>query len=188
MKAALIQIARQLRVLIARAIVRQVDDAGPVQFVQLDLFPGETRRAQRLQQYGLSGVPPVGSSAVTGSPGGKRSDVIALGVESAAHRPRGLKPGEVVLYTMFGDAIHLREGRVIRITAGTKVTVDAPLAVFLQDVEIAGKLTVTGETSLATTNVKGVLDATGDVTVDGRSLKHHRHNIPGGETGPALPS
>lgn len=182
------QLARSMRLLVARGLVRLVNDAGGLQVVQVELLAGETRELMRAQNYGATGVPPENSEAIAVAVGGKRSHLILVAIDDPASRPRNLAVGEYCIYTKFGDRIHLRDDRVIAVTAGTRIEVDAPLAVFLHDFEIMGGLTVHGTTTLqdnlvqAAGNISTAGDvsstnvtATAAVTAAGISLGAHIH-------------
>lgn len=182
------QIARSMRLLIARGLVRLVNDAGGLQVVQVELFAGETRELMRAQNYGATGVPPENSEVIAVAVGGKRSHLMVVAIDDPASRPRNLAVGEYCIYTKFGDRIHLRDDRVIAVTAGTRIEVDAPLAVFLHDVEIMGTTTIHGVTTLhanlaqAAGNISSVgnvsaatVSATTEVTAAGKSLTTHVH-------------
>lgn len=119
--------------LVSRAVVNRVDDARKVQELQLDVLAEETRDGvERFQEYGFTSVPLEGAEAVVLFVGGRRDHGLAVAVDDRRHRPTGLQPGEVAVYTDQGDKVIIKRGGTIEVTASTKVKVDAPL------VELAG--------------------------------------------------
>lgn len=116
----------RVRGMVARAIVRLVDDARQAQELQLDLLADESQDAvERFQNYGLTSVPHAGAEALVVFAGGLRSHGVVLAVEDRRYRLTGLEEGEVALFDDLGNIIKL--GRdAISVTATTRLTVDAP--------------------------------------------------------------
>lgn len=136
--------------LLARGVVRLVDDAGGLQAVQLGVLAGETRDgAERFQEYGFSARPHPGAEAVVLFVGGRRDHPVVVAVDDRRHRKRGLAAGETCLYTDEGDYVLLKRGRIVEVKAGTKLRVDAPAA------EFTGTVTATGAVSGASYKVAG---------------------------------
>lgn len=142
---------------IGRCILRLIDDAVPIQAVQIDLLSGETRdRVERIQEYGFTSVPFTGCRGIAVFVGGDRSHGVVIGTDDNRYRKKGLQSGEVSIYTDEGDYILLKRGRILEITAGTGIVINAPT------------VTVTG----------------GDIIASGISLKNHTHRgCQGGSTG-----
>lgn len=117
----------RVRGMVARAIVRLVDDARKAQELQLELLAGEGQDAvERFQNYGLTSVPHAGAEALVVFAGGLRSHGVVLAVEDRRYRLTGLEDGEVALFDDLGNVIKL--GRdAISITAVAKLTVEAPV-------------------------------------------------------------
>jgi phage baseplate assembly protein V len=121
---------------IARAIVKAVDDDKQIQRMQVALFADEVRDSvERFQEYGFTSNPFPEAEAVAIFPGGNRSHGLIIAVDDRRYRLKGLKNGEVALYSDEGDYIKFKRGNVIEI--------HTPKATFSGDVEIAGKLDVT---------------------------------------------
>lgn len=193
------QVVRTMRLLVARGVVRLVNDAGGLQVVQVELLAGETRELIRLQNYGSTGVPPENSEAIAVAVGGKRSHLILVAVDDPISRPRDLNAGEYCIYTKFGDRIHLRNDRIIAIKAGANVEVDAPLAVFMNNIEVMGTVKIHGVTTLQANLVQAVgnistagnvsaqsVSAAVGVSAAGVSLTDHIHPYGAGQlTGPS---
>lgn len=121
---------RRLRLLVSRGVLSLVNDGLKLQEVQVSLLGGEPAWAERFQQYGYTSHPLPGAEAVVVSVSGARAHLVALSVDDRRYRPKGLKAGEVCLYTDEGDEIRFKRGRVISVIAGSKLEVTAPEAVF----------------------------------------------------------
>jgi phage gp45-like len=103
-------LGRRIFNMFARAIVKRIEDDGLFQVMQLAMQADELKsEIRRLQSYGLTTVPPLGSEALAVFPNGERSTGVVLGVDHGGYRPKGMKPGEVCLYAQHGQVIHLRE-------------------------------------------------------------------------------
>lgn len=123
-------IARLLRsvgMMVGRAIIRLSDDSQSIQTLQLDLLRGETQpRVTRFQEYGFTSNPLPGAEAAVIFLGGARSQGLVIATEDRRYRLVGMQGGEVALYTDEGDHIWFKRGRVIEMTAGTKVVMNTP--------------------------------------------------------------
>lgn len=118
---------------VARVVLRRVDDSKKMQVVQLTALEGETRGdIERVQNYGFTSVPLAGAEAVTLFPGGSREHGVVIAADDRRYRLTGLQAGEVAIYTDQGDKVVIERGGTIRVVAATKVVVSAPL------VELAG--------------------------------------------------
>jgi phage baseplate assembly protein V len=116
----------RVRGMVARAIVRLVDDARQAQELQVDLLAGESQDAvERFQNYGLTSVPHAGAEALVVFAGGLRSHGVVLAVEDRRYRLTGLEDGEVALFDDLGNVIKLGRER-IDVTAVTELRVEAP--------------------------------------------------------------
>ncbi|MCL9999231.1 MAG: phage baseplate assembly protein V [Erythrobacter sp.] len=116
----------RVRGMVARAIVRLVDDARQAQELQLELLTDESQDAvERFQNYGLTSVPHAGAEALVVFAGGLRSHGVVLAVEDRRYRLTGLEEGEVALFDDLGNVIKLGRER-IDVTAVTELRVEAP--------------------------------------------------------------
>lgn len=151
---------RRVMLAIGRAVLRQADDAGGAQRLQVSLLAGETRgEVERFQDYGFSSHPIAGAEAVVVSVGGNRDNPVAVVVADRRSRPQGLAAGEVCIHShIAGQRITLKADGSILIQSAAKVRLEAPT------VEVVGAVTVTG-----------------DVVAGGISLRTHTH--PGVTTG-----
>lgn len=93
----------RIRLMIARAVVNLVNDAGGLQLLQVNVLHGETRdEVERVQNFGLTSHPPAGSIPILAAVGGSRDHMVAVAVDSPEFRPKGLKPGETATYNAHG--------------------------------------------------------------------------------------
>lgn len=112
----------KLRTLVGRAVPMSVDNSGKSQRYQLKFNGNELiDGVERVQEYGLETNQPLDPSAetVTLSVGGNRELTIIIATQTREHRPTGLEPGEVQLYTKFGQKIYLKADGSIVIDAGS---------------------------------------------------------------------
>ncbi len=123
----------RVRGMVARAIVRLVDDARQAQELQIELLSDESQDAvERFQSYGLTSVPHAGAEALVVFAGGLRSHGVVLAVEDRRYRLTGLQDGEVALFDDLGNVIKLGRQR-IDVTAVTELRVEAPKVVVQSD-------------------------------------------------------
>lgn len=121
-------ILERIALLCTRAILRlPADDRPERQTVQVEGLPGEILAdAERWQQYGFTGVPPEGAEALVLAVGGNRDHPAVVAVEDRRYRPKGLKKGEVCLYTLWNGAggahrVILQEGRKALVEAAGEI-------------------------------------------------------------------
>lgn len=115
------RLTKRLTGLVAKALVNAVVDTGEIQLVKVSTFDGTTLDGvERLQPYGDSSSPPPESEAIVvninGSP-------VVIVCDSGAYRVTGLASGEKVVYSMFGQRIHLKADGSVEITAPGGVSV-----------------------------------------------------------------
>jgi len=110
---------RRVRLMISRAVLAAVNDAGGIQLMQVKLLDGEVRDGvERMQDYGFTSVPKAGAEGLMACVSGDRDHGIIVAIDDRRFRLKGLQAGEVALYTDEGDKIVLKRGRTIQITAG----------------------------------------------------------------------
>lgn len=103
-----------------RAVLTRVNSGGQVQTVQARALAGEQLQDNELfQHYGFTSNPLPGTMAVILPLGGATSHGIVIATEHGAYRLKGLKSGEVALYTDEGAKIVLKRGRIIDIECDT---------------------------------------------------------------------
>lgn len=173
----------KIQLMIGRAILSVVNDAGPVQTVQAQMLADEVQDdVERIQQYGFSSAPLSGAEGVVVFVGGNRDHGLLIACDDRRYRKRGLQPGEVALYTDEGDQIVLSRGRVIKVTAGAALEVNAPV------VTLAASSKVRLETPIleVTGNIKDNCDSGGKTMLQMRQAynthTHTENNVAGGQT------
>lgn len=133
---------------VARAVLTAINTSKKCQSVSLTLIGGETKEAlEHLEPYGFTSAAQEGAEAVVLFPSGDRSHGVVLAVADRRYRIKGLKRGEVAIYTDEGDSIVLKRGRVTEINtdqlivnAKTKVTFNTPLIEASGDYKGAGQV------------------------------------------------
>jgi len=160
---ALRPLQRRVRMIAVRALVAAVNDGAKIQLVQVSALDGERLSdVQRLQQYGFSGNPPKGATAVMLCMGGSRSHPVVIACDDPSSRFVGLQPGESAQYNDQGDFIHIKSSGEILVKASSKVVSDAPLTHALGNAEVDGNALVHGNGE-----IEGDLVVGGNVTVVG---------------------
>lgn len=166
-----------LRGLVARGLVRVVNDGGAVQTVDVATHAGIERSGiEVLMPFGLAARPLAGLTVLL-AVGGDQGDMVALPVADPAQRFGGLAAGETVLYDAGGNRVALRAGGIVEVLAATKVIVRAPRCEIeaadgcriTGDVEIVGSLVVSGQVS----------DAAGSMQEMRDTYNSHTHGGPG---------
>ncbi len=120
-------LARRVRLMVGRGVLALVNDGLKMQGVQVQLLAGEVRDLERFQDYGFTSVPHGGAEVAAMFIDGDRNHGIAIRIDDRRYRVKGLQAGEVAIYTDEGDKIVFKRGRVVEITAGTKVRMVTPL-------------------------------------------------------------
>ncbi|WP_374342562.1 phage baseplate assembly protein V [Azonexus sp.] len=168
-------LARRLRLMVGRALITAISDAGKIQSAQVKLLDGEVRDGvEILHQYGFSSRPHGQPEGLYFAVGADRDHGVMICVADRQYRLRDLAPGEAALYDDLGQVVHLtRDGIVIK-GAGQPVTItETPL------VRIESSLDVTGE-------VRDRCDSSGK-TMSAMRTAHNTHvhpeNDSGGPTG-----
>lgn len=173
-------VKRRVALLASRVKLALVDDAAPIQAVQVEGLAEEVMDgAERFQNYGFTSHPLPGAEGIVLSLGGHRSHAVLIVADDRRYRI-ALEAGEVALYSDEGDSVVLRRGRVVeintetlRVNASTAVELNTPL------------VTTTGQ-------VRADLDITDQVSTGGRSMADmrstynthtHPENDSGGPTG-----
>lgn len=168
---------RRAAMMVARAVVRLVDDAKGRQLLQAEILQGELREGvERAQNYGLTSHPHAGCDAVVVCVGGSREQAIAVVVDDRRYR-LNLQAGEVALYDDLGNCVKLLRD-MVKIEAVQHLEATAPTTKIVSEVTIEGSLTVEGPTTL-----NGDVDTTGSITNNGTSVDStHTHGgvQPGG--------
>ena len=201
-----------------RGVISLVKSDSPVQLIQSEGVVGEFGEGEELfQQYGSTSNPPAGTMKVSLPIGGKTGHSIIIATEHATYRLKGLKSGEVALYTDEGDSIILKRGRLIEATTETfrlntkvmevnaeeKIDFNTPMVTCSEQATVQHRLT--GNGSLTITNTSGTggtssfvgpINQTGggyntdsDVVASGTHLHTHTHGgVASGPSNTGLPT
>lgn len=130
---------RGLQQMVRVANVIKVNDASPIQMIQVETLSGEIIEVPRIQDYGITSVPLPGAKGVVVAVGGNTNGYVCIKADDKNHRLVGLKAGEVALYDNQGQMVYLKENGGMHIVANTQITATVPLF------RIEGNLEVTGE-------------------------------------------
>jgi len=186
------QMARSLRVMIGRGVLRLVNEAQGLQQVQVELLKGELLTLDRFQDYGFSSHPLPGAEAITVAVGGRRGKSVVLAMDDRRYRVQ-LNAGDVALYTHDGTLVALRTGGIVEIVAATKVTSQTPIwehtgafkvtgdlelvGAFEQtgDMAITGTVSATGSMTSSTSLGAPIIAAATSLTVNGLEMLDHEH-------------
>lgn len=115
---------KKMQLMVGRCILSAAEDKGLLTS-QVEALEGETLEGvERLENYGLAGSPPAGSEGALLCVGGSRDHPLMVGLEHRGYRPE-LAGGEVQLYSMFKQLIHLDADGNIRIKAPKGVIIEA---------------------------------------------------------------
>ncbi len=140
---------RRVFMMLARGVVRAIDDANGLQRMQIECLRGELLDSvERFQDYGFTSVPLEGAEMLAGFLNGNRDHGIIVRVDDRRYRLNGLAGGEVAIYTDEGDKVHFKRGRIIdvstdtlNISADTAVNITSPIvdcSAILQGVTVKG--------------------------------------------------
>lgn len=137
MERLLAPLKRRIRLSIATGLVKLVNDAGGLQVLQVSGLVGQVGDdVNRYQNYGFTSVPLPGAQGVFLAVGASGEHLVAVAVDDARYRKKGMEPGESAQYNHLGDYIVIKNGRIIEVFAGAKVDVTAPEAVFNCSVKV----------------------------------------------------
>lgn len=133
----------KVRLMVGRAILAAIGDAGPIQTAQARLLADEMHDdMERVQEYGFTSVPLPGAEAVVVFVGGNRDHGLIVATDDRRYRIKGQQGGEVAIYTDEGDTIILKRGRTVEITtqtllvkASSKVRMETPLLEVTGEIE-----------------------------------------------------
>lgn len=135
---------RRIMLMVGRAVLELVNDASKMQSAQVSLLEDELRdNVERFQNYGFTSVPEAGAEGVALSVQGDRDHVILVAVDDRRYRKLGMLPGEVAVYTKWGDFIQLKENEIV-VQHGTKIRLVAPTTVVDGNLVVHGNVTADG--------------------------------------------
>lgn len=194
-----------------RGVISLVKSAAAVQLLQGEGLAGEPLQDNELfQHYGYTSNPPAETMAIVLPIGGKTAHGIIIATEHGTYRMKGLKTGEVAIYTDEGDSIVLKRGRLIEVTthtlkintevmevnASSRINFNTPMVTCSEQATVMKRITGNGGIAIsnsggsgATATITGDIAQTGggiatdhDVVAQGISLRGHGHSDPQGGT------
>jgi phage baseplate assembly protein V len=173
---------RMMQLSSQRMIVRMVNDTQPRQRLQVQNFAGQIiNNVPRMQNYGFSSHPPLGSEATIIALGGNQSNLVALAVEDKKSRLSGLLINDVAIYHADGHFIKLSKNQMVEVIGDTlnirvksvnlvadEVVITSPVTTFSGDISVGGNCNVTG-------NVSADSVSSASATIGGISFSGHKH-------------
>lgn len=180
-------LARRVRLMVRRGVVKLVYDDPKMQELQLALFNGEIRDGvERWEDYGLTSRPHPGAEALVLALGGESGHSVVVKVGDRRYRVTGLAGGEVCLYDDQGQRVHLKRGKEIAIsgcdlltaTVGVKALIDCPETETTGNLKVGGNLTVDGSGTItgALSSATSVADPAGTMAGIRTTHDNHQHN------------
>ncbi|MGG2139901.1 phage baseplate assembly protein V [Symbiopectobacterium sp. RP] len=182
MKNVVSMLQRSLSRLWSRAVVRGVNSAMACQQVDIAMIAGETKAGvEYLEPYGFTSTAHSGAEGVALFLAGDRSHGIVINVADRRYRLKGLKEGEVAIYSDEGDSIVLKRGRLIEATTETFI-LNAKNKVVLNTALIETSGAIKAEKSI--TSAAEVQDKIGSLSTMRKQYNSHAHSgDSGGMTG-----
>ena len=161
---------RKIHGMAARCVLRLASDGLKMQAVQVGVLADETiDDVERVQNYGFTSVPLPGAEGIMLFLGGDRAHGVVIAMDDRSYRLKGLKGGEVALYTDEGDSIVLKRGHIMEATTETfKLTATTGVQILTPAMSVASP-----DGGAATATFTGSIATTGDVTAGTISLQHH---------------
>lgn len=109
-------IARRVRLIARRAVVKLVYDDPKMQELQLAIFSGEVRdHVERFEDYGYTSHPFPDAEALVLALGGSTNHCAVVKVADRRYRLRAIAPGEVAVYDDQGQVIHLKRDKTLHV-------------------------------------------------------------------------
>ncbi|MEX3961020.1 phage baseplate assembly protein V [Paraburkholderia sp. EG286B] len=187
---------RNIQSIIGRARVKFVDDSGPVQKMQVLMNGIETPDNRlRVAEFGFSSNPPIDSDAITLHVAGDRSAGAVIGTNHQPSRPKGLQPGEAMIYSEDGKYVYLtasggivveakgqnvvvNDAKNVTCNASGTLTVNAPVIVLNGNVQINGNIGQSGASGTTGTATFTAPITAPDVNLPNGSVNGHNHYVP----------
>lgn len=112
--------ANRIKAAIGKSLIDAAADDNEIQLVKISGMDNETQPdIERIQEYGMTSNPPIGSEAVVLYLGGNHDHGIVVKTDSGEFRIQSLKSGEVCVYSKFGQKILLDDNGEIVFNDGT---------------------------------------------------------------------
>lgn len=138
------QALRQIRPAF-RGLISLINTDGRVSVAQLKGVAGEVlNNVPVFQHFGFTSAIPDNSDIIVLPLFARTGLSVIIASENGQYRFKGLIKGETAIYSAFGDYIHIKEGRIIKVKAGTKLIVDTPLAEYTGDLKVTGNIEAGG--------------------------------------------
>lgn len=133
------RLAGRVRLMVARAVLRVVDDAAKLQAVQVQLQADVVRdKAEHFQGYGFTSHPLPGAEGIALSVGGSTDHVVVINIDDRRYRLH-LQPGEAAIYDDLGHRVHLTRNGIEIDGAGHAVLMKNLTKLRVEgDVEVVG--------------------------------------------------
>lgn len=98
-----------------RGVLDKFDDSGETQSCTVNYgYSGTMEDIERLQDYGLTSIPPIDSQIFYVCLGGSQEYPIVVKVDSPDKRLKLAQPGEVALWSIHGNSVYLKsDGSVV---------------------------------------------------------------------------
>lgn len=180
-----------MRNMIVRGVIKMVDNDTKVQRMQNSLLAGELKdNLEHYQDYGFESVPLAGMETLVTFCGGDRSNGVIVAVGDRKFRLKGMKGGEVALYTDEGDFIKLGRDRKISVsTLHLEINAEESVTYNTKKMQINASESTSFNTPIieATQNLSAngdVSDKKGSMQAIRDTFNDHNHNgDSGGKTG-----
>ncbi|CNF00526.1 MULTISPECIES: phage baseplate assembly protein V [Yersinia] len=177
-------IQRGLSNMLVRAVVRHLDSSSKNQMLQIQMIADELKdNIEHLEPYGFTSAAHTGAEAFAAFPDGDRSHGVVLVVADRRYRIKGLKSGEVAIYSDEGDSIILKRGNQIEVNTKQFIVNAEEKAVFNTPlIEASGQIKAQGNVESAA----DVQDETGTMAAMRGQFNSHTH--PHGEPNTDVPN
>lgn len=129
------RLARRILMAVGLGSVKLSNDTGAVQEIQVAIGDAEVLNSvPRVQEFGFTSRPPADTDVVVLFVHGDRSRGVAIASNHRASRPKGLNPGEAMVFSEDGKHIHLKaadgievevKGQDVVVNGARNVTVNA---------------------------------------------------------------
>lgn len=150
-----------------RALLKKVNDDGDQQLVDYTGVHGEEHtEVLRLQNYGYTSVPPADSEGVIHGLASRDMPVV-IGMEHPPSKPKGLKPGQTMVYDQKGTKVFLDNEGNLTVEANEIVTIKKAKEVKIETADAVSIKTPTVNIEATTLNVKGDIKHQGNITSTG---------------------
>lgn len=121
MSGAIHRLARRLNLVIGRGKIKQSDDSGPIQKLQVALSPFELADLVRASEFGFASWPPDNCKAVVLFVDGDRTNAVAIATHDIVSRFKLGNKGETALFDANGAAGVAGKWIWLKKTAGIEV-------------------------------------------------------------------